>query len=167
MKAEAALGKVVHLRPTRMPETWPQPPEGFRRISDAWVWERAILSEKSPLDPDTRLTLLGMKSFMNPDGSNCFPAVREIARRTGQSKNTVARCRLRAIELGFLIPPNAGRHARGRQDWYPSLPPLQLSVSPQEGHRDALTVPQTAIQCPSGRDIPTHTSLFSERDHGF
>lgn len=147
---------------------WPAPPAGVRRISDAWAWRREILSERGPPDADTRYTLLVMSTWMDQDCSRCFPGVREIAKKARLSKNTVARCRRLAIELGFLIPPEAGVHARGRQDWVACLPPVFPAVSLQRGQSDEATVPRKARHCPRSRDIPAHTSsVFSEKDHGF
>lgn len=148
---------------------WPAPPAGVRRISDAWAWRREILSERGPPDAATRFTLLVMSTWMDPDATRCFPGVREIARKARLSKNTVARCRREAIRLGFLIPPEAGIHARGRQDWIACLPPLTPAVSPLEGQSNRSVSPQ----CPRSGDLPAihqklrEEGILGDGPHGF
>lgn len=132
------------------------------------MWRRMILDDLGPPDPMTRYVLLVMSSFMDADCSRCFPGIREIAARSMLNKDTVTRHRNEAIRLGFLIPPAAGVHARGRQDWIACLPPETPAVSEGAGHCNDPSVRNGTPHCPGTPDIPAHTSRFSEEaNHEF
>jgi hypothetical protein len=116
----------------------------------------------------TRYVLLVMSSFMNPDGSECFPGVRKIAIRAKLNKDTVGKHRNEAIKLGFLVPPATGVHARGAQKWVPCLPPIFPAVSEGAGHCNKVSVRNDGPSCPTASDIPAFTSrVFEENGYGF
>jgi hypothetical protein len=61
------------------------------------VFQRAVGSRSGPPSPTTRLVLLRLSMYGNPDGSRIFPSVRRIAEDCGLNTSTVVH-HLRAAE---------------------------------------------------------------------
>lgn len=83
-----------------------------------------ILSDRGPEAGTTRLVLLGLASFMGPDGDDCFPSAEAVSRRSGVSERTV-RDHLRiALRTGWLLRGRRGLEGQGWTYRYvPALPP--------------------------------------------
>ncbi len=79
---------------------------GVVMASELWNWMHAI--RDSNLPSTTRHVLLTLGTYMNPDGSNAFPATKTLARSTGYSERTVCTHLENAAKSGFILRNKRG-----------------------------------------------------------
>lgn len=85
----------------------PSQPDGL-----AFRWLKA-LDNPPTTDPLTCLTAATMYRFASPNGSNVYPTLAQMSRRTGLSERTLSGRRKRLVGLGMvaLVTPARTNHA--------------------------------------------------------
>lgn len=68
-----------------------------------WAWMRAVReAPKVVLDGTTKLVLLVLGTYADPDGGNCFPGQKRLASRCGKSERVIRRALRKARQKGFI-----------------------------------------------------------------
>ena len=100
-----------------------------------FTWRDALCSAEGP-PSTTRLVLLVLSTYMNADGSNCFPSTQTIAIASGLSEKSVITHLQVAAKLGWIRKCEHGRSFGGR-GWkkhrYEPLIPANLITRRTEG----------------------------------
>ena len=76
-------------------------------------WRKALLSENGPEKPMTRYVLDVLSKYMQPDGTQCYPSTRSIARDSGLSERAVCQHLALGADGGWIV--KTSRQAGGRE----------------------------------------------------
>ncbi|MCJ8501029.1 helix-turn-helix domain-containing protein [Desulfatitalea alkaliphila] len=89
-----------------------------------FAYRRAVASKDGPEHSTTRLVLLALTVFMDPDGGNCFPSTATLATAAGISERSVCTHLDIAVETGWLFKAVAGHNGQGwrRHCYHPTIP---------------------------------------------
>ncbi len=75
-------------------------------------WRQAVLDAQ--LEPNTKLVLLVLSTFMNDHGTGCYPSMETIAVKSGLSKRSVITHVQKAVVAGFIVVKS---HGFAGQQW--------------------------------------------------
>lgn len=72
------------------------------RPETIWDWQKAVLSENGPANPNVRLVLLAIARYMDRDYFHCYPSQRKLAGDTSLTLKTVNKCVKYAAQEGWI-----------------------------------------------------------------
>lgn len=118
-----------------------------------WVWNH------SPVGGNDLLTLLAIADNAADDGTNAWPSLATLARKTRLEDRSVRRI-IRRLEQGQHVLVDVGAGPRGTNRYTVVMTPDNLSPG-HDGPRTAPPQPRTPMSPPPGHSSVRRTSLTS------
>jgi hypothetical protein len=112
----------------------------------SWVLQAAVFELQ--IASSEKFTLIAMANFASDDGSNCYPSVATLCRKTSQSRRTVQR-NLRTLEESGLVK-RTGKSGGSRKNT--SRYRLLIPSKPEPAANPAKPAPPKPL---SEKEIPT------------
>ena len=126
-KATKPLAKIKATKPLKEPEPIPSKPK------DIFEWRKLILSDVGPSRGGTRFFLLLLSTYMQKDGTNCFPSVKTLAHVSAMTERWVCDHIEYALKEKWIEIKRLGKGKNWRLNTYiPAIPDKTLRKSQQQ-----------------------------------